>query len=307
MSESVVSLNGQIVPLREACVSIVDYGVVQGATLTERIRTFGHRPFRLDEHLERLRQSLAATGIAPATLVDTLPAQIDPVLEHNRTLIADWQDLAIVLMITPGPAPGFGLDQELSRPTVCVQTIPIPPPHWAAQASAGVQLVTPSIRQTPNDVVEPGIKHRSRLHWYLADREAGRTHPYAQAVLLDQRGYLTETSTGNLIVFDGERLLTPRSDRVLPGISRQVVTEIADAAGVETVYCDLTPTDVLAAREAFLSSTGYCLLPVSSLNGRRIGDGRPGPLYRQLISAWSAAVDVDIIAQYQRSADESPS
>ena len=247
MTEPVVSLNGQIVPLREARVSIVDDGIVQGATLTERIRTFRHCPFRLTEHLERLRHSLAATGIAPAMLVDMLPTQIDRVIDHNRRLIADWQDLAIVLMITPGPARGFGLDPGVTRPTVCVQTVPIPPPHWAAWASEGVSLATPAVKQMPSDLVDPAIKHRSRLHWFLADREARRTHSRAQALLLDQRGHLTETSTGNLLVFDGKRLLTPRVDRVLRGVSRQVVAEFADASGIETVGCDLSPADVLAS------------------------------------------------------------
>jgi branched-subunit amino acid aminotransferase/4-amino-4-deoxychorismate lyase len=304
LSEPIVSLNGRIMPLREAGLSIVDDGIVRGATITERIRTFRQRPFRLGEHLDRLRRSLQVTGIAPATLVETLPQQIDGVLDHNGRLIADWQDLAIVVFVTPGTNPAFGRATLHAGPTVCVHTTPLPPPHWAALAAEGVQLVTPSVRQTPNNVVDPAIKHRSRLHWYLADRQATQTHPHAQALLLDQRGCLTETSTGNLIVFDGRRLLTPHPDRVLGGISRQVVKELAAVHSIDMAAADLTTADVLASREAFLSSSGYCLLPVTRLNGRAVGDGRPGPMYERLISDWSASVDVDILTQFQQAADE---
>jgi branched-chain amino acid aminotransferase len=298
--EPVAALNGRLVPLRQACVSVVDDGIVQGATLTERIRTFAQRSYLLEEHLQRLRRSLTSTGIADPSLADELPQIVEAVVAHNSRLLEDWQDLAIVIFVTPGPnrglAVGIGVD---CRPTVCVHTTVIPSPTWEALATTGVRLVTPDVRHVPPESIDPRIKHRSRLHWYLAEQQARRQDPQAWALLLDRQGHVTETAAGNLMVYDGSQLLTPRAEQVLGGISQQVVSRLASVAGITTVQADLSVADVLAAREAFLTSTGYCLLPVTHLNGRQIGDARPGPLAARLLRDWSAEVGVDIVAQHQ--------
>lgn len=298
--EPVAALNGRLVPLRQACLSIVDDGIVQGATVTERVRTFAHRPWLLDEHLQRLRRSLAGTGIADVSLVDTLPQSVDAVVAHNVRLLKDWQDLAIVIFVTPGPNQGLAAGIAVDGgPSVCVHTTVIPSPAWGPLASDGVRLVTPTARQVPAESVDPRIKHRSRLHWYLAQQQACRQDPQAWALLLDAQGHVTETASGNLMVYDGARLLTPRAEMVLGGISQQVVSRLAAAAGIPTVQADLSVADVLAAREAFLTSTGYCLLCVTHLNGRPVADGRPGPFAARLLRDWSAEVGVDIVAQQQ--------
>lgn len=298
--EPLAALNGRLVPLQQACLSVVDDGIVQGAIVTERIRTFAHRPYLLDEHLQRLRDSLGSTGIAPASLVDSLPRWVEAVVVHNVQLLEAGQDLAIVIFVTPGPDRGLAAGMTLeSRPSVCVHTSVIPVAEWGRLATGGVRLVTPAARQVPPDSLDPRIKHRSRLNWYLAQQQARRQDPKAWALLLDARGHVTETASGNLMIYDGTRLLTPRAEGVLGGISRQVVTRLAAAAGIPTVQADLSVADVLAAREAFLTSTGYCLLPATMLNGRQIGEGRPGPLAARLLRDWSAEVGVDIVAQHQ--------
>lgn len=298
--EPVVALNGRLVPLPQACLSVVDDGLVQGATVTERIRTFQHRPWMLDEHLQRLRGALDGTGIADPSVVDALPQTVHAVIAHNAPLLQDWQDLAVIVFVTPGPNPALAGDTPAPiKPTVCVHTTAIPSPAWGELVRAGVRLVTPDVRQVPPASIDPRIKHRSRLHWYLASRQARRQDPQAWPLLLDGRGYLTETASGNLMIYDGARLLTPRAEQVLGGISQQVVSRLAAAAGVPTVQADLSVADVLAAREAFLTSTGYCLLPVTRLNGRPISGGRPGPFAARLLRDWSSEVGVDIAAQHQ--------
>jgi branched-chain amino acid aminotransferase len=301
--EPVAALNGRLVPLRQACLSIVDDGLVQGATVTERIRTFSHQPYLLEDHLQRLRGSLAGTGIADPALVDALPQIVEAVVAHNSRLLEDWQDLAIVIFVTPGPNRGLaaGLSVD-SGSSVCVHTTVIPSPAWGSLARTGVRLVTPEVRQVRSESIDPRIKHRSRLHWYLAEQQARRHDLQAWALLLDGQGYVTETASGNLMLYDGTRLLTPRAEQVLGGISQQVVSRLAAAADIPTLQTDLSVADVLAAREAFLTSTGYCLLPATRLNGRQIGDGRPGPLAARLLRDWSTEVAVDIFAQHQRTA-----
>ena len=308
-AEPIAVLNGRVVPAATAGVSMIDDGFVQAATVTERIRTFQHRPFRQAEHLDRLRFSLKSTGIAEPSIVDTLPSQIETVLAHNVSLVADWQDLSIVIFVTPGSNRSLAHSMRITPdgPTVGVHTLPTPSPHWDQQATAGARLVTPDVRQLPVSTLDPHVKTRSRLHWFIAARQAQQVDSQATALLLDAYGHVTETSSGNLIVFADGRLWIPRPEGVLGGISQQVVCELAAEHGITMTPRDMTPADVINAEEAFIASTGYCLLPVTRLNGRSIGTGEPGAMYERLIAHWSAVVGVDILAQFRRAADEETS
>jgi branched-subunit amino acid aminotransferase/4-amino-4-deoxychorismate lyase len=160
------------------------------------------------------------------------------------------------------------------------------------------------VRAIPPECIGPGIKHRSRLHWILADQEARNTQPGASALVLDLAGRMTETSSGNFFaVIDGE-ILTPPPERCLGGISQAVVKELARDLKIPYRMADLVPRDLRNATEAFTSSTPYCLMPVASVNGEAIGDSPPGPVYRKLIAAWNAMVGLDIIEQIQQGATD---
>jgi branched-subunit amino acid aminotransferase/4-amino-4-deoxychorismate lyase len=306
MAEPIAYLNGEWMPISEARLSVADYGVVQAATVTEMIRTFGFKPFRVDAHLQRLRHSLSVTGIADPQCVNPLAAVIERLVAENSRLLPAASDLAIVTFVTAGMNPMYaGLPAASPQsPTVCVHSFPLPFARWAPQYEQGVHLRVPSIPPLPSAIVDPRVKHRSRLHWFLADREVRRHDPAAMAILADWRGRLTETHSGNLILFDGDRLRTPPAERILGGISQQVVIELASAAGIPHVAEDLTAADVTSCREAMLSSTGYCLLPVTSFNDEHLG--QPGPLFRQLLADWSKQVGTDIILQAQQAAGFPP-
>ncbi len=301
MTEPTAYLSGEWIPFPEARLSVADFGVVQAATVTEMIRTFGHRPFRVAAHLERLRQSLAATGIADPTLVDELPPIIERVVRENAPLIDASDDLGISLFVTAGINPmyaGTGTAHSPS-PTVCVHSFPLAFDRWAEKYDGGTTLVTPAVRAIPRATIDPRIKSRNRLHWFLADREARQTDPGAMALLLDSDGHLTETSSGNILLYDGHVLRTPRAECVLEGVSQNVVFEQATTFDLPHRAENLDVADLIEAQEAFVSSTTYCLLPVTKVNGEPIGTGAPGPLYRRLIDAWSHMVEVDIIRQAQ--------
>ncbi|MCA9235446.1 MAG: aminotransferase class IV, partial [Planctomycetales bacterium] len=141
-------------------------------------------------------------------------------------------------------------------------------------------------------------KCRSRMHYYLADCEAARRQPGARALLLDQRGFIGEASTANVVAYDADRgLVTPKLDGVLPGISQQVLFELADQLEIPRREADLAPAELAVADEAFLTSTSICMQPLTTLDGRPLGSGQPGPIYQQLLAAWSTLVGVDIAAQ----------
>jgi branched-chain amino acid aminotransferase len=135
------------------------------------------------------------------------------------------------------------------------------------------------------------------MHFYLADKEARLVDPDASALLLDLGGNVTETSGANFLIVQGGTIVSPTTVNTLPGISRATVIELAGKLGVPFVEQDIQVESALNAEEAFTTSTPYCLMPVTRLNGVPIGDGKPGPMYRRLIEAWGQEVGLDIEKQ----------
>lgn len=291
-------LNGSFLSFAEARLPVYDLGIVQGATVTERLRTVRHVPYLLDEHLSRLDRSLEKVGWSVDISRDAWRDIVEHVTAHNSSLIPTGNDLSVVIFVTAGQAilDSNGLVGE-SRPTVCVHTSPLPHSRWLPGYAHGIDVVTPSVRQIPRECVDPSIKMRSRMHWHLADKEATSTIPGAMALLLDFNGFVTETSSGNLFVVRSNELLTPSRERTLSGISQQHVEKLAESAGWQVRNMDMTADDVAAADEAFLTSSTYCILPVARIDGRSIGHDVPGPLTRQLSDAWSADMGLNFIEQ----------
>lgn len=133
---------------------------------------------------------------------------------------------------------------------------------------------------------------------FLADHEARLVDPDAAALLLDLDGNVTETSGANFLIVERGTIVSPTLRNILPGISRQTVIELAGKLSVPFVERDIQVHSVMNADEAFLTSTPFCLMPVTRINGVAIADGQPGPLYRRLIEAWSEAVGMDIVGQF---------
>jgi branched-subunit amino acid aminotransferase/4-amino-4-deoxychorismate lyase len=138
------------------------------------------------------------------------------------------------------------------------------------------------------------------MHYYLADHAARQQDPLARALLLDQEGRLAEASTANFLLVRKGRIVSPRCEYILPGVSLGYLEQLAAAAGVPFEFDNLWPGDLLDADELLLTSTSPCVLPVCYCDGKPIGDGRPGPVFRALIEAWSRRVGVDIRVQAER-------
>jgi branched-chain amino acid aminotransferase len=157
--------------------------------------------------------------------------------------------------------------------------------------------VTPSIRHVPPQCVDPKIKCRSRMHWWLADQETHLVDPNAVSLCLDLDGNVTETSGSNFLIYTGNEIVSPSRRNILPGISVATVAELCDELGVTFVERDFQVYDVINATEAFLASTPYCLAPVTKINGLAIGNGRPGPMLHRLLNLWSERVGLNIVEQ----------
>jgi branched-subunit amino acid aminotransferase/4-amino-4-deoxychorismate lyase len=137
----------------------------------------------------------------------------------------------------------------------------------------------------------------------MADQQAAGRDLDARALLLDEAGYVNETSTANVVaVFKTNELVTPPADDVLHGISLAEVKELADEMGLSWSARSITMDELAGADELLLTSTPYCLLPCCRLNGQPVGTGAPGAIFAQLLAAWSNKVGVDIAQQAQRGA-----
>ncbi|MBT5019643.1 aminotransferase class IV [bacterium] len=297
-SRPVAYLNGELIPFSEARLPVYDLAIMQGASVTERLRTFRHQPFQVEQHLSRLHESLRLVGWKNLPNLDGLTEKIHNVCGQNSRLIDPEEDLSIVIFISAGQGTGDsnGLATN-SEPTVCVYSTKLPFSRWVDGYKNGTHLVIPEIRQIPRTSLDPRIKMRSRLHWQIADQIAREQHPGAMALLLDEHDHLTETSSGNLMLVKDGVLLTPCEDATLNGMSRQNVIELCEELEVELAFQNLTALDLYQAEEAFLTSSTYCIMPVATVNGQPIGMATPGRLTQKLTQMWSEKVDLNFVAQ----------
>lgn len=326
MSQPIAYLNGQFIPAERACLPVWDAGVVQGATVSETLRTFAGRLFRLDAHLARLADSARYVGFDLPIGWEALAEAAVAVAEHNYRLLADEaregdaaseapphaaphatlpDDLGMVVFLTAGPyatyAPAAGAASWRGC-TACVHTFPLPFELWAQKLRDGQHLATPSVRGVPPECYDPRIKCRSRMHYFLADRQARALAPEASALLLDREGRVTETNAANFLLVRQGRLVSPPRRRILAGITLTATCELAASLGLDVVEQDLYAGDLRTADEALTTSTPYGVMPVAWINGAPVGDGKPGPQTRQLMQAWNRLVGLDIAEQMEHGA-----
>ena len=300
MLEPQAYFNGDWIPASSAGIPITDAGFVLGVTIAEQLRTFSGHIFRLEDHLDRLDHALRVIGVDPGLNRRQWIAIAQELVERNSQFLTPGDDWGLSIFVTPGIYHSYGSSED-TRPTVCLHTYPLSFHLWAEKYRTGQALVTTPIEQVPPLCWPPEIKCRSRMHYYLADKLALKKDPGARAVLLDREGYILETSTANVLIYrNGEGLISPSKDKILHGISRAVVYEIAGRLGISCHERNLTPDDLVSADEIILTSTPMCLLPVTRFNGQPIGGGRPGEISQKLLADWSKIAGLDIVGQAER-------
>lgn len=293
-----VWINGELLAPERAMISVFDAAVMLGDTVTESTRTFGHRPFRLEQHLDRLYKSLKVTRIDPGMGRDELRALTLSVLDANSHLLGPDDDCWIVHNISRGRSvAGADPTRQRGQATVIIFTQPLVLTDWAPFYTQGCHAVTAMSRAVPPEALDAKIKNRSRMAYTMAEIEVKLVDPQAQGLLLDTAGNLAENKGGNFFLVADGVLKTPTTRSALAGVSRATVLELAAAMGVPTAECDLQPYDLYTADEAFFTSTPYCIMPATRFNGLPVGDGAVGPLTRRLLAAWSELVGLDIVAQ----------
>lgn len=298
-SERIAYFNGRFVPEREVVVPFRDRGFKFGDAVFDTTRTFGHRVFKLGEHVERLYRSLRYLridpGLSPAEMVEIT----GEVVHRNLVLLEPDEDYWVTQRVSRGlDAAGrevWGQD----GPTVIVECVPLPLRERASLFRDGIRVLTPSVRRAPHEALSPRVKTHNYLNLIAGDLEVKARDPEGWAILLDMHGNLAEGLGSNIFLVQGGTLLTPREQCVLAGISRETVIDLARQVGVPVVEKDLDLYDAYNADEAFLTSTSLCICPIGSVNGVRVGSGTvPGAITRQLSDAYCRFVDFDFVAQY---------
>lgn len=271
----IVNVAGRLTHRGKAAVSPFDSAVQGGDAVWEGLRLYQGRIFRLAEHLARLRRS------AQALAFESVPTDEEITHQIRRTLAANGMtdNVHIRLTLTRGVKITSGMDPRLNThgPTLIVLPEHKPPVY----DQAGITLITSSVRRPPPDCLDPKIHHNNLLPSILAKIEANVAGA-DDAIMLDQRGFVAETNATNLFLVARGRLGTPAAAACPEGITRAVVLELAQEAGLACDAGDFSLSQFHAAEEVFATGTMGGLVPVVRIDGRPIGDGKPGPVTRRL-------------------------
>ncbi|MCG6158069.1 aminotransferase class IV [Rubinisphaera margarita] len=294
-------LNERIIDAADLKLPVSDMGIVHGVSITEMLRTFRGRIFEWDAHWKRLENSAAVLGI-PLPDQSRVAEAIKEIVDHNFQDLGEHGELGVILSATPGPNRTYVGAGAVIEPTFFAHTFELPGELWAPATLQGQHLAISSVPQVPDRCVPVAAKTRSRVSWYLADRDVQQRYPGSRAIVCDQFGFIRETTTANLfLVRDGE-LRTPAEETVLPGVTRAITIELAKELGLPFSVQEMTVDDLLQSQEIFTTSTPYCLLGVSRLNSAVAGLSCPGEFTQKLLEKWNERVGVDIHEQLRQQA-----
>lgn len=300
MNSSLSWINGNYTDFANMAVPVWDLGVVAGASITEMARTFGHRPFRMAEHLERLLAACAEVKFGVPFSAAELLDVAHKLIENNVQSLDSADDLGIVTFVTAGANRTYLGEGPLPGPTVGLHTFRLPLELWRSTVEHGVKLQVPECRQ-PDTSLPVHLKTRNRLHWILADQQAQEIEPGSKSLLLDSQNCVTETSTACFYGVLFGTVVTP-SGGVLDSMSRRMVTEALHAANIPFKPGPIPELQLPHLSEAFLSSTPVGILPVQSINGRPLPFDLNGPMYQALRDHWKQQTKIDPVAQLMNAA-----
>lgn len=276
----VTYVNGRFVPKEEARVSVFDHGYLYGDGVFEGIRAYGGRVFRLEEHLDRLYDSARTILLEIPLPKEAMREAILDTLRRNGL-----RDAYIRPVISRG-AGDLGLDpRKCGQPTVViiVDTIQLYPKDAYAR---GLRTITATTRKIRPDMLNPRVKSLNYLGNIMARIEANQAG-VDEAIMLSADGYVCECSADNLFIIRGGEVWTPPAYLgILRGVTRDAVLELAMDLDIPTAERVFTMHDVYTADECFLTGTGAEVGPVVEVDGRPIGDGRPGTVTGRLMEAF---------------------
>lgn len=298
MSTRLVYLNGEFVPEGDAKISIYDSALMFGDMVFEMTRSFNKKQFKLKEHLERLYFSMKYVGIPEPMPMGRMEELCYLTIEKNDPLFLPTDEHRLMINVSRGP---LGIYADIFggklQPTVVIADFPL---KWTVASmghlfDVGINAVVPSQRAIPATLLDPKVKNRSRIHYMMANIEVAQcVGDNNWALLLDPDGFVAEGTGDNFFIVKKGELLTPEGRNVLRGISREYIFELSKQMDLRCRETNIDLYDVINADEAFMTGTPFCLLPVTSINSKPIGNGKVGAFTRRLLSQWSQNVGLDI-------------
>jgi len=270
MSQTVY-LNGEFMPLADARIPVLDRGFIFGDGVYEVIPVYGRKPLRLAEHLARMQNSLDAIRLKNPLTREDWTHLVGQIIERNP-----WDDQSVYVQVTRGVAPRDQAFPVNAVPTVFIMSNPMAKPS-AEQREQGVGVITAEdFRWKRCDIKSVSLLANCLLRQLAADAGC------VEAILL-RDGYVTEASTSNVFVVKSGKIASPPKDqRILPGITLDLVLDLARAAKLPVEARPIAEGELREADEIWVSSSTKEVLPVTTLDGQPVGNGRPGPLYARM-------------------------
>lgn len=283
----IIYLNGQYVPEEQAVVSVFDHGLLYGDGVFEGIRAYHNRVFKLQEHLVRLYESAHTLALEIPLGIEEMQEVVLETLRRNNL-----RDAYIRLVVTRGKG-DLGLDpRKCPKPTVfCIAaSIQLYPDELYER---GLEMITVATRRNIAEGCNPRVKSLNYLNNIYAKIEASLAG-VPEAIMLNQEGYVAEATGDNLFLVKNGKLITPPIHvGLLEGVTRNAVIDLARNKGIEVQEKVFTRHDVYNADECFLTGTAAELIPCVRVDGRTIGNGEPGEVFRGLLHDFRELTKVD--------------
>jgi branched-chain amino acid aminotransferase group I len=279
---AIVYLNGSLIPLSQARISVLDYGFLYGFGLFETMRAYKGKVFRLDSHLSRLAGSAEVLGFPVDTL--ELRSAVMDTLQANKLSDARIRITVSIGVgeITPDPS-------TCSGPTVLILAGNYQP-HSEQVYQKGFRAIVSSICRNSQSPLAR-LKSANYLESMLARQEA-RAAGVDEALCLNEKGFLAEASMSNIFLVTDGILKTPvKESGILPGITRETVLELASQLGINSVEHNIRLDELFQAQEAFLTNSLIEVMPLTEVGGRPVGSGKPGLITRKLMAAYREVVN----------------
>ncbi len=301
-NQRVVYFNGEFIPESEAKVSIYDSSLMFGDMVFEMTRSFKKEHFKLKEHIDRLFLGLKILKINLKISKDELIKICEQTAEANDHLFNKNDEHRLMIDVSRGI---LGIYEDVTGlqkgPNIIVADFPL---RWTVKGmgelfNKGINMVITSQRVIPSHLMDPKIKNRSRLFYLNANIEASLFKGENNwALMLDPDGFIAEGSGDNFFIVKNNTVISPEGRNMLKGISRDyVMNELCKKLKIKVIEKNIEPYDVYDADEAFITGTPFCMLPVTSLNSIKIGNGKVGKVFSRILSQWSKNQKVDIKKQ----------
>jgi branched-chain amino acid aminotransferase len=273
-----IFLNDRFVPSEQALISVLDHGFLYGDGVYETLRAYRGRIFLVSQHLARLHRSAEHIGLTNPFGIDEWTRLLEEALKRNDLGGGQAASDAYIRITLSRGEGEIGLDPSLcKRPTVVILTKPLSP-YPATLYEHGVRVAVVSVRRNLASAVPPRIKSLNFLNNILAKREASTTGAF-DAVMLNHEGMLAECTASNLFFVHEGRLHTPSLDcGILDGVTRGVVMQLSREHSISVEEGAYPPFRLYEAEECFLTNTSMEIMPVSEVDGTKVGPGRPGVL-----------------------------